>query len=75
MLTADWAIDFFLPLATNYFFDKKGSKDPNLITEAINVVGAIANLMPWHRYSFYLRHFLRQLTRQSNIQKILIRYI
>ncbi|EDV26622.1 uncharacterized protein TRIADDRAFT_54820 [Trichoplax adhaerens] len=74
-LSADWAVSFFLPMATNHIFDKKGSKDPNLITEVINVVGAIAYLMPWHRYVFHLRHFLRQLTRRINIQKILIRVI
>ena len=48
-------------------------KDHNVVTEAINAIAAIATQLSWPKYSALLRHYLRLLPREKEIQKVIVR--
>jgi hypothetical protein len=64
-----------LPLVTHFVYEYKAVKDHNVVTEAINAVSAIAAQLSWPKYSALLRHYLRLLPREKEIQKIIVRFV
>ena len=62
-----------LPLVTHFVYEYKAVKDHNVVTEAINSIAAIATQLPWPKYSTLLRHYLRLLPREKEIQKVIVR--
>ena len=64
-----------LPLVTHFVFEYKAVKDHNVVTEAINAIAAIAAQLSWPKYSTSLRHYLRLLPREKEIQKVIVRIV
>lgn len=62
-----------LPLVSHFVFEYKAVKDHNLVTEAINTIAAISTQLPWSKYSSLLRHYLRLLARDKEMQKVISR--
>lgn len=47
--------------------------EQNLVAEAINVIGAISSHLSWSNYYFIITHYLRQLPKQIEIQRSLVK--
>ncbi len=65
---------FLLPLASHVIFSPIADREHNLVLEAVNVIGGIASRLKWTNYCFLLRHYLRQLPKQMDAHKNIIRY-
>ena len=65
---------FLLPLASNVVFSPVMDREHNLVLEAVNVIGGISRKLKWTNYCFLLKHYLRQLPKQTAAHKNIIRY-
>ena len=61
-----------LPLASHVVFCVPGEREHNLLLEAVNVIGGVASQF---NYYHLLRHYLRQLPRQTDTHKNILRYL
>ena len=68
-------MSFLLPLASHVVFCVPGEREHNLLLEAVNVIGGVASQLKWSNYYHLLRHYLRQLPRQTDTHKNIIRYL
>ena len=68
-------MSFLLPLASHVVFSVPGEREHNLLLEAVNVIGGVALQLKWTNYYHLLRHYLRQLPRQTDTHKNIIRYL
>ena len=68
-------MSFLLPLASHVVFSVPGEREHNLLLEAVNVIGGVASQLKWTNYYHLLRHYLRQLPRQTDTHKNIIRYL
>lgn len=65
---------FLATLANQVLFQATSNTEQNLVAEAVNVIGGMCAHLKWTNYCYLLRHYLRLLTKRSDIQKILIRF-
>ena len=74
-LTHSALYQFLLPMATAIIFDPAlAAKNPNLVIEAIDAVGAVAGQLPWRWYYLLLQQYLRLVMRSIDQQKTAVRY-
>lgn len=64
---------FLLPLTTFYLCTEKYAGKNSLIDAAIETVGVICKLLPWHQYEGMLKYYLKKLRYRSDHQKQLVR--
>ncbi len=65
---------FLLPLASHVVFTNVNEREHNMVLEAVNVIGGIARKLKWTNYSFLLKHYLRQLPKETDSHKSIIRW-
>lgn len=66
---------FILPLCSSYLCNEAFINKNSLIDAAIETVGVVCRLLPWHHYEIILRHYLNKLKRSIEFQKQLIRIV
>lgn len=66
---------FILPLATHYICSKKHADKHNVITDAIEAVGVVCKLLPWHQYESLLKFYLKKMRFNLEYQKQLVRVV
>lgn len=64
---------FLLPLTTFYLCTEKYAGKNSLIDAAIETLGVICKLLPWHQYEGLLKYYLKKLRYRSDHQKQLVR--
>lgn len=62
---------FVLPLASHYVWAERH----NLVKEATEAVGVVANLLPWHQYEALLKYYLKKLRYDVEHQKQLVQLV
>jgi len=62
-------VSFLLPLTTAYLH----AYDHNVTAQAIATIGAIATGLPWSKYLYLLKTYLRAMQREKEKQKIVVR--
>ena len=72
-LTQHSLMNFLLPLASHVVFSPVSEREHNLVLEAVNVIGGVSKILKWTNYCYLLRHYLRQLPKQTDIHKNIIR--
>ena len=65
---------YLLPLASNVVFSPLSAREHNLLSEAVNVLSAMAGQLQWSAYCHLLKHYLRQLSTRKEIHRNIIRY-
>ncbi|CAL7939981.1 unnamed protein product [Xylocopa violacea] len=64
---------FILPLASSYLCNEAFMQKNSIIDAAIETVGIICKLLPWHQYEIILKHYLEKLRSCIQFQKQLVR--
>ena len=65
---------YLLLLASNVVFSPLSAREHNLLSEAVNVLSAMAGQLQWSAYYHLLKHYLRQLSTRKEIHRNIIRY-
>ncbi|CAI8031672.1 Small subunit processome component 20 homolog [Geodia barretti] len=66
---------FLVPLANQVLFHSTSNVEQNLVTESVNVISGMCLQLKWTKYCYFLRHYLRLLTKKSDVHKTLIRVV
>ncbi|KAF3425764.1 hypothetical protein E2986_10060 [Frieseomelitta varia] len=66
---------FILPFASSYLCNETFMRKNSLIDAAIETVGTVCRLLPWHQYEIILKHYLEKLRHSIEFQKQLVRII
>ncbi|CAH2002387.1 unnamed protein product [Acanthoscelides obtectus] len=64
---------FVLPLASHYLCNEKYVGKNSVIDAAIEAIGTMCRLLPWHQYEGLLRYYLDSLSTKMEYQKQLVR--
>ena len=64
---------YLLPLASYVVFSPLSAREHNLLSEAVNVISAVAGQLQWSAYCHLLKHYLRQLSTRKEIHRNIIR--
>ena len=62
-----------VPLANQVVFHSTSNVEQNLVAESVNVISGMCSQVKWTKYSYFLRHYLRLLTKKSDVHKTLVR--
>lgn len=66
---------FILPLASNYLACEKYAAKHGLVTSAIETIGAVCRLLPWHQYESILKYYLKSMRYNVEYQKQMVRIV
>lgn len=66
---------FILPLASNYLASEKYAAKHGLVTSAIETIGAVCRLLPWHQYESILKYYLKSMRFNVEYQKQMVRIV
>ncbi|KAL3285278.1 hypothetical protein HHI36_019388 [Cryptolaemus montrouzieri] len=66
---------FVLPLASSYLCNEKYAGKNSVIDSAIDTIGIICRVLPWHQYEGVLKFYLSKLRGKVTYQKQLVRLI
>ncbi|XP_016914705.1 small subunit processome component 20 homolog [Apis cerana] len=66
---------FILPLASSYLCNETYIHKNNIIDAAIETIGTVCKLLPWHQYEIILKHYLEKIRNSIEFQKQLVRII
>lgn len=66
---------FILPLASAYIANDKYSMNHGLVTSAIETVGAVCRLLPWHQYESILKYYIKNMRFNIQYQKQMVRIV
>ena len=66
---------FILPLASSYLCNESFVHKNSIVDAAIETVGTVCRLLPWHQYEIILKHYLGKLRGSAQFQKQLVRII
>ncbi|XP_031621023.1 small subunit processome component 20 homolog [Contarinia nasturtii] len=66
---------FILPLATAYIANEKYSMNHGLVTSAIETIGAVCRLLPWHQYETILKYYIKNMRFNVQYQKQMVRIV
>lgn len=66
---------FILPLASMYISSEKYASKHGLVTSAIETIGAVCHLLPWHQYESILKYYLKCMRFNSEYQKQMVRIV
>ncbi|CAH0545672.1 unnamed protein product [Brassicogethes aeneus] len=64
---------FILPLATHYLCCEKYASKNSVVDAAIETVGVVCRILPWHQYEGLLKYYLTRLRSKIEHQKQLVR--
>ncbi|XP_065909347.1 small subunit processome component 20 homolog isoform X2 [Dysidea avara] len=68
-------LNFLLPIGSHVIFASTTEREQNLISEAVNVLAAIAAHLKWTKYYFLLKNYLRLIPKRKQIEKNLIKAV
>lgn len=68
-------IQFLLPLASFYLCTEKFSGKNSVVDAAIEMIGIISQIVPWHQYEGILKYALSKLRYKPEFQKQLVRLV
>ncbi|XP_012535697.1 small subunit processome component 20 homolog [Monomorium pharaonis] len=66
---------FILPLCSSYLCNEAFIHKNSLIDAAIETVGVVCRLLPWHHYEIILKHYLGKLRSSTEFQKQVVRIV
>lgn len=66
---------FILPLCSSYLCNEAFIHKNSLIDAAIETVGVVCKLLPWHHYEIILKHYLGKLRSSTEFQKQVVRIV
>lgn len=66
---------FILPCASFFLCSEKFANKSSLVDAAIQAVGMVCRLLPWHQYETVLRFYLGKMRGSAEFQKQLVRII
>jgi len=66
---------FILPLCSLYLCNETFIHKNSLIDAAIETVGVVCRLLPWHHYEIILKHYLGKLRSSTEFQKQVVRIV
>lgn len=66
---------FILPLASAYIANDKYAMHHGLITSAIETIGAVCHLLPWHQYESILKYYIKSMRFNAQYQKQMVRIV
>ncbi|KZC04815.1 Small subunit processome component 20 like protein, partial [Dufourea novaeangliae] len=66
---------FILPLASSYLCNEHYIHKNSIVDAAIETVGTVCRLLPWHQYEIILKHYLGKLRGSIEFQKQLVRIV
>ena len=66
---------FILPLASQYLLCEKHAKKHGVITIAIEAIGVVCKLLPWHQYESILKYYLKKMRYNVEYQKQCVRTV
>ncbi|KAK0177605.1 hypothetical protein PV328_001642 [Microctonus aethiopoides] len=66
---------FIFPLASSYLCNESFANKNSIIDAAIETVGTVCRLLPWHQYSIILKHYLDKLRTSNEFQRQIVRIV
>ncbi|CAK9797535.1 Small subunit processome component 20 homolog [Anthophora quadrimaculata] len=66
---------FIFPLASSYLCNEAFIHKNSIVDAAIEAVGTVCKLLPWHQYEIILKYYLDKLRGSVEFQKQLVRII
>ncbi|XP_054276631.1 small subunit processome component 20 homolog [Macrosteles quadrilineatus] len=66
---------FVLPIISNFLCSEKYQNKNTIVDAAIEVLGTVCKMLPWHQYELVLRFYLGKLKSSVEYQKQLVRII
>lgn len=68
-------VQFILPLCSSYLCNETYIHKNSIVDAAIETVGIVCRLLPWHHYEIILKHYLGKLRSSVEFQKQIVRII
>lgn len=68
-------VQFILPLCSQYLCNEAYANKNSIVDAAIETVGIVCRLLPWHHYEIILKHYLGKLKSSVEFQKQIVRII
>ncbi|CAD6242799.1 GSCOCG00009582001-RA-CDS, partial [Cotesia congregata] len=66
---------FIFPLASSFLCDETYASKNSIVDAAIEAIGTICRLLPWHQYSVILKYYLDKINKVNEFQRQVIRII
>lgn len=66
---------FILPLASMYIASEKYAAKHGIVTSAIETIGAVCHLLPWHQYESILKYYIKNMRYSVQYQKQMVRIV
>ncbi|KAL0099682.1 hypothetical protein PUN28_019823 [Cardiocondyla obscurior] len=66
---------FILPLCQSYLCNETFIHKNSLVDAAIETVGMVCKLLPWHHYEIILKYYLNKLRTSTEFQKQVVRIV
>ncbi|XP_077259186.1 small subunit processome component 20 homolog [Temnothorax americanus] len=66
---------FILPLCSSYLCNEAFIHKNSLVDAAIETVGVVCKLLPWHHYEIILKYYLGKLRSSTEFQKQVVRIV
>ncbi|XP_015126374.1 small subunit processome component 20 homolog [Diachasma alloeum] len=66
---------FIFPLASSYLCNASFANKNSLVDSAIETVGAVCRLLPWHQYAIILKYYLDKLRSSTEFQRQIVRTV
>ena len=66
---------FVFPVASSYLCNEAFVNKNSIVDAAIETVGVVCRLLPWHHYEIILKHYLDKLGGSVEFQKQLVRIV
>ncbi|XP_017885246.1 small subunit processome component 20 homolog [Ceratina calcarata] len=66
---------FVLPLASSFLCNESYMQKNSIVDAAIESIGSVCKLLPWHQYEIILKHYLDKLKGSVLYQRQLVRII
>lgn len=66
---------FILPVASCYLCNESYANKNSIVDAAIETVGVVCRLLPWHHYEIILKHYLDKLGGSTEFQRQIVRIL
>ncbi|XP_043287121.1 small subunit processome component 20 homolog [Venturia canescens] len=66
---------FIFPIASSYLCNESYANKNSIVDAAIETVGVVCRMLPWHHYEIILKHYLDKLGGSTEFQRQIVRIL
>ncbi|KFM72554.1 Small subunit processome component 20-like protein, partial [Stegodyphus mimosarum] len=74
-IAVHYLLAYMIPIVSSFLFDEAYRKHVHVVDAAIETLGSIANVLPWHHYETLLKNYLNMLSKDVEHHKTIVKII